>query len=120
MDAEITGSANLLAKTGDTWQLVLRWKQEDRTPVNLTGYTARMMVRKSWDATVVNASISTATGGGIEIVPADGKITLTLSPTQTAALIESPYVYDIELTSPTGFVTTILSGRFTVTRDVSR
>lgn len=119
MDADVTGSVNFTARTGDTWQAVFKWKQEDRTPFDLTGYTARMMVRKSWEATTVNASISTASGG-IDIVPLEGKVTMTIGPAVTATLTASPYVYDLELTSPTGVVTTVLSGKFTVLRDVSR
>lgn len=119
MDADVTGSVNFTARTGDTWQKVFKWKQEDRTPFDLTGYTARMMVRKSWDSTTVNASISTASGG-IDIVPLEGKITMTIAHTVTESMTASPYVYDLELTSPAGVVTTILSGKFTVLRDVSR
>lgn len=111
---------NLSCRTGDTWAAVFYWRQESREPFNLTGYTARMMLRKQFESPAPAVSLSTNSGGGISIDGPAGKIFCTLTPEQTSALLASPYLYDLELTSPAGTVTTLAAGRFEVQRDVSR
>ena len=49
-----------------------------------------------------------------------GQITLSLTPTQTAALEEGRYVYDIEVTGSDSTVTRVLQGTVTVSPNVTR
>lgn len=96
------------------------WKHgANALPVDLTGYTARLQVRESVTATDVLLELSTA-NGGISITPLEGSIALSLSATATAAITWVSGVYDLELTSSTGFVRRLLKGKFKVTQEVTR
>ena len=94
------------------------WKV-DNLPVDLTGYTADMQVRKFVDSTSVLVELSTA-NGRITINGALGQINLTLTAAQTAALSPADsYVYDLNLTSPSGYVYKILQGTFILNASVT-
>ncbi len=120
MTYEFPAVRNLVARSGDTWAAVFSWKQADRSPFNLTGYTARMMLRRQTDSPTPAATLSTNSGGGINIDGTAGTIFCTLTRFQMEAIPAGAYVYDLELTSPTGTVTTIAAGRFDILQDVSR
>jgi hypothetical protein len=115
---------------GDTFRQVLELHQnvEGGPLLDLSGYTARMQIRDGFDG-AVSAELSTVSGG-IVIEASDGLIILTMSAAQTAELsldcetgIFPPtknYVYDLEITSADGVVTTILRGYFSVIGGVTR
>jgi hypothetical protein len=89
------------------------------TPVDLTGYTARMQVRASAAATAVLLDLTTE-NGGITLGGTDGTITCTSSATQTAALTFGTGVYDLELVDGSGVVTRLAEGSVCVSREVTR
>jgi hypothetical protein len=114
------GTLNLTMYQGASWDYTLTW-QVAGTPVNLTGYSARMQVRESTDATAVVFSL--ASGSGITLGGTAGTIFLEASATTTAA-IASPanmqYVYDLELVSAGSAVTRLVEGCFFVDPEVTR
>jgi len=78
-----------------------------------------MQVRQFVDSTSTLVELST-TNGKIVINGALGQINLTLTAAQTAAL--SPvgsYLYDLNLTSPGGYVYKILQGAFVLNASVT-
>lgn len=77
------------------------------TPVDLTGYTARMEIKDHIGGTVL-ATFTSA--DAIAIDPTGCTITLTISATATAAYTWEDGVYDLELVSPGGVVTALLCG----------
>lgn len=81
-------------------------------PVNWTGYTASMQVRRYADSDVILTP--TVTLGGTA-----GTITVTAAATATAAVPAGNYVYDIELTSG-AYVVRILQGKFVMVGEVTR
>lgn len=89
------------------------------TPVDLTGYTARMDIRDSVDASAVLLSLTTV-NGRIAIDTAAKTITLTISATDSAAITWQNAVYDLELVSAGGIVTRVLSGSIEVSKEVTR
>jgi hypothetical protein len=95
------------------------WKSSDGTPVDLTGYAARMQVRRSFSATDVLLEASTD-NGRIQIDPEAGKFTLVLSASVTAAIDWSRGRYDIELESPDGDVTRLIYGEITISKEITR
>lgn len=112
------GRYNITVYQGTTFQLSPVWKV-DNLPVNLTGYTADMQVRKFVDSTSVLVELSTA-NGRIVINGAIGQINLTLTASQTAALTPADsYIYDLNLTSPGGDVYKILQGSFILNASVT-
>jgi len=87
------------------------------TPAALTGYTARMTVRDRIGGTQLS-SLTSGTGE-ITIDTANFTITLVLTPTTTAAFTWKKGVYDLEMVSPSGRVTRILSGSITLSKEVT-
>jgi hypothetical protein len=86
----------------------------DGTPVNWTGYSARMMVKQYENSTAV---ISLYSGAGITLGGTAGTITIAMSSTQTN-VTPGRYLFDLELVSG-GNVTRILQGKLTVNGQVT-
>jgi len=102
---------------GGTWTLSLTYKINNAL-VNLTGFTASMMVRKNY--TDDNAILTlTTSNGGIALGGSAGTIVLTASATLTAAMPPGNGVYDIELYTG-GEVRKLLRGDVTIVPEVTR
>jgi len=110
---------DLEIKQGATLSLTATWKDSSGAAVNLTGYTARLQVRATYDSSSTILSLTSA--AGITLGGAAGTIAITASATTTAALT-APFsgVYDLELVSGGGEVTRLLEGTATVSPEVSR
>jgi len=111
------GRYNITVYNGTTFQLSPVWKV-DNLPVDITGYTASMQVRQFVDSTSVIVELSTS-NGKIVINGPLGQINLTLTAAQTAALAAGSYLYDLNITSPGGYVYKILQGSFIVNASVT-
>lgn len=90
---------------------------QHNTPVSLVGYTARMAIKDKVGGTVLLTL--TTENSGIALDSTKHTITLTISAAATAALTWKSGKYDLELISPTGVVTALLSGAVTVTKEVT-
>lgn len=101
---------------GASFDYTLTWKTNG-TAVNLTGYSARMQVRQTADATATVLSISN--GSGITLGGTAGTVLLEASATTTAALAAGQYVYDLELVSGS-YVTRLVEGNFVIYSEVTR
>lgn len=90
-------------------------------PLNLTGYTARLHVRKTFDS---NSTVLDL-GSSVEIIlgTTDGKITITIPPALTNAIIfageRATYYYDLLITGA-GTSTRVVEGTFTIKRAITR
>ena len=87
------------------------------TPVDLTGYTARMSIKDKIGGSVLHSL--TTENNGIDIDPAAKTITLSIPAADTEDFIWSRGVYDLEMVSPAGKVTRIISGRIVLSREVT-
>jgi hypothetical protein len=101
---------------GDSYSFILNPKNSDGTPFNLATYTGELQVKATRDpeANVLifgNVSIDS---------PITGSITCTIDPEDGRTLAAGNYVYDLEITNASGRVFTLVTGRFTVTNDVTR
>lgn len=113
---------NSVCEQGATFARQLLWEKETSpdvwTPVDLTGYTAKMEVRKDIGTAVIitlSTSNSRVTLGGVV-----GTIDLLISASDTNSLPIGAYKYDLELTSPSGFVTRFIEGRFEVVGQITQ
>lgn len=113
------GNRDLQVVQGATLIEVLTWKDSTGALVNLTGYTAKMMARATFDSPTPFLTLST-TDATIVLGGAAGTITLKASAAVTAALASLPGVYDLFLTDSSGNATCLLQGKFIVGRDVTR
>jgi hypothetical protein len=91
---------------------------EYNSPVDLTGYTARMQLRSTLDSSTVIQELTTA-NGGILIDNTYKTITVVLTATQTAALTFSSAVYSLELVSGSE-VYTFCTGTLTLVKEITR
>lgn len=111
---------------GASWDYTLTWTTTAGTvtsPVDLTGYTARMQVRETQASTATVMSLTTGTG--ITLGGTAGTIYLEASPATTAGIAtaatpQTQYVYDLELTSGAGYVTRLVEGNFIIDPEVTR
>jgi len=104
---------------GSNLSLEIALKNSNGTPLNLTGYTARMQLRASYTAPDIIVELTTE-NGRLVITPLTGVVTLLLSALTTAAFVAKNYVYDLETVSSTGFVTRVLQGEAIVSPEVTR
>jgi hypothetical protein len=103
---------------GASFDYTFTWKI-DNVPVNLSGYTARMQVRRNHPAPEAVLTLTTE-NGGIVLGGALGTIAIAEEPSVTEEISAAKYVYDIELESSDGEVYRILEGAFTVSPEVTR
>ena len=113
------GRLDMSCYQGASFDYTLTW-QTGGTPVNLSGYTARMQVRDGYDGG--SAIVSLVNGTGITLGGTAGTIVVALTATETAAIDATPsgqYVYDLELVSG-ATVTRLVEGTFIVSPEVTR
>lgn len=103
---------------GSTFNLAATYKDSSGSPINLSGYTARMQMRKSIDDASPIIELTTA-NGRISIDGPTGKVTMTIAAGDTATLDAGDGVYDLELVSGS-VVEKLIKGTFTVEREVTR
>lgn len=116
---------------GATFRFEMTWKEETAPgsnvyeAVNLTGFTAKMQVRKKTkaDPLIIELNSTPAEGKGtITLGGAAGTITLVISATLTAGLAAGVYQYDLELTNTNvspNEVTRFIEGYFEVVGEIT-
>ena len=121
MSAELYGKCpaevDLCLPQGQSWDTQVVW-EADGAPVDLTGYTARMMLRATAEAASPTVSLSTATSTMTAL--SNGTIGLSYSAISSAAITASTYLYDLEVQSPSGNVRRLMQGRAVVSREITR
>ena len=113
------GIYNATIDQGATWSVTVTYKNANGTAINLTGYTAAMQVRQQYSSETADLTL-TSPSNGIAITPLTGVVVITMTASQTRALEEGYYVYDVELTSSGGLVDRLIQGQLTVAPEVTR
>ena len=108
-----TGKLDLAVPQGTTLSKQLTYRI-DGTPVNLTGYTARLVVRVKQSST--SSLLTLTNSAGLTLGGAAGTIAITISATQTAALPAGGLFYFLEITSGGGIVTRLVAGQLEVSK----
>ena len=105
---------NLVIDQGTTFSMDLNVTNDDGTAKDLANYSVAAQIRKTYGATTAVDFSSTK-------VNAEGKITLSLTATQTSALKAGRFVYDCEITATSPAETLrIVEGIITVTPEFTR
>lgn len=86
------------------------------TPVDMTAYTARLTVKDRIGGAILLSLVSPT---DIVIDNTEHTITVTIAASATTLLTFTKGVYDLEMVSPTGTVTTVFSGSVVVTKEVT-
>jgi hypothetical protein len=109
--------ANLLVDQGASFSSTITVFNDDDSLFDTTGYTGASQIRKSYSSSSASATFTV----GFATDRATGEITISLTPTQTAALEEGRYVYDVELTKTAdSSVTRVIQGIVTVSPNATR
>ena len=107
--------SNLFIDAGSAFTNIISLSASNGLPLNLTGYTVKSQIRKSYTSTISHtfaASVySTATLG---------KVKLELTATQTEAITPGRWLYDVEITSSGGVKTRVIEGIITVTPQITQ
>jgi hypothetical protein len=104
-------SVNFKIIQGDSFVLAVTYSDAANIPIDLNGYTAEFKVKDQPGGKVVCATATTTSG--IVINAQLGKITVTLTPTQTKNFTIPRAAYQLQINSGT-IKTTIASGWFEV------
>ena len=111
------GLLNISIEQGSTFNLIMTYEDENSLPINLTGMTARMQLRRQFASDAVLLSLTTA-NGRITLTPLTGEIALFIDAPDTALLTGSG-VYDLELVNGP-VVNRLLQGTFKICNEVTR
>jgi len=103
---------NLVIDQGTTFALSIDLTNDDGSPKDLSLYTPRAQLRKSYYTNTYTAFTTSK-------VDLTGEVTMSLTSAQTSALKAGRYVYDLEIEDPSETLR-ILEGIITVTPEVTR
>jgi len=126
------GTVDIIAKQGESWELTIQVTDADNKPIDLTGYSVKGMMKKSYQDATATAEFECT----IEDPP-NGVVKVRLSPSETSQIPACPtsvdnisvanitegrpgvYVYDIKVYNEnTAF--RVLEGRIVVDPEVSK
>lgn len=110
------GKVNFTCPQGSTFTRTLTYKIGN-TPVDITGYNARLQVREYHYSDDFIISLTNA--AGISMGGSAGTIVISMAASATESFVPGDYVYDLEIIAG-GTVTRLIEGKFTVTPEVTR
>lgn len=102
-----------------TFAFQVQYTEEDQvTPIDLTGATAKMQVRDTQGGSKLAFTL-TSPSGGIVINGSTGHVYITMTPTQTNKLFYPKSAYDIMVITSAGNKIKLLEGFLTLSRSVT-
>jgi hypothetical protein len=120
-------NVDLYVEQGATFTMGFVWAEEgpldgdgnptQGDPHDLTGWSARLQIRRSPTSPLL-AEAST-TNGRIVIDPLAGRVDIKLEPAATQAITAKSAKYDLELESPEGDVYRLLQGNVTIDDNIT-
>lgn len=115
---------NLYIEQGATYELPFVWREGTTDapgdPVDLTGATAAMQIRKTQQAEAILDASSTGVSPRIILGGATGEITISLTDADTDALTHKTAKYDLEVRLADGKLHRILEGDVTVSPNITQ
>ena len=106
--------SNLYVDAGATYSNIITVTASNGQALDLTDYTVRSQMRKSYQSSTAyafTASVYEAT---------QGKIRLQLTATSSEAIPAGRWLYDVEITSPSGTKTRVIEGIVTVNPQITQ
>ena len=97
--------SNIYIDQGSTYSSIIDVKDANGLPYNLTGYSSRAQIRKSYSS---SNSVPFATSIN---TPLEGQVALSLTAVQTRAMKSGRYVYDVEIYNVGGHVVRVAEGQ---------
>ncbi len=90
------GKYDFIMEQGSVYDQVFLYTDDSDNPIDLTGYTAKMMLREDFDSTSSYLTLDTD-DGSLVLGGVNGTITCDVDATVTGALDFETAVYDLEL-----------------------
>lgn len=106
--------SNLYLDQGSDFSVIVTLRNQDNTPINLTGFTIKSEFRKSYQSSSSTAFVASVFDA------LRGKVRLQLSASASSAVNAGRYLYDVEITSPTGERKRALEGIIVITPEITR
>lgn len=113
----LAGLLNITIEQGATFSLILNYEDENGLPINLTGMTARMQLRRQTNTMIILLGLTTE-DNSIVITPETGEIAIFIDAGDTATLTGSGQ-YDLELINGP-VVNRLLEGTFKICNEVTK
>ena len=110
---------DILIEQGATYRRTFTWKDSLGVAVDITGYSARMQIRRKKSSEDFEHEATTE-NGGITLGQDAGTVDVFISATDTAAFAFTKGVYDIELVDDIGVVYRLIEGGVEVSKEVTR
>lgn len=107
---------DLIVRRGTDVQILFEYLNPDNTPIDITGWTARMQIRSSEFSNTVLQELNTE-NNGIVIEGEDGKLTLVFTP-ETSDWEFSSGIYYMELYTTDDKEIPFVKGKFILERGV--
>ena len=104
----------LQIEAGSTYDTTITVNDVNGAALNLTSYTARSQMRKSYQSTNYTEFDITIPN------PADGTIGMALTAANTANIKAGRHVFDVEIEDGAGVITRIFEGIITVLPNVTK
>ena len=101
-----------------TFTFIVEYKDNNDTPINLTGATAKLQVRDTKGGTKLAFTL-TSPSGGITIDGPNGILTCKMTPTQTNKLFYPKSSYDLMVTDTNLNKIKLVEGFLTLSRSVT-
>jgi hypothetical protein len=104
-------------KQGEDWTISIKFKDNNRLPKTITGYSAKMQLRETYSG---NQIIELSDTSGIVIDGPNGVMTFTIPKTVTANFTFPKALYDLRITTSSGKDSYPIEGEFICTPRVTR
>ena len=114
----MAGQKNFEVDQNATFSFVVEYKDENDNVIDLTGASAKMQVRDVKGGSKLAVTL-TSPSGGIVINGSLGKLTVTLTPTQTNKIFYPKSAYDIMVIDSNANKIKLLEGFMTLNRSVT-
>lgn len=105
--------SNIIVDQGTDYSTVIEIKDDNGVAVDISGYTANAVIRKTYSSSN-SVAFSTSVDGTA------GKITLTLSANASSNLVAGRYVYDVVTTNLLSKKARVIEGIVTIAPSVTR
>lgn len=109
---------DISTEQGSSLSRVVTYSDANSSPINLTGYTARMQVRPRASSGYAYLTL-TSPSGGLTLGGTTGTITILVDGSVTSAIPAGNYVYDLEVVNG-AYVDKVMGGDFTLSAEVTR
>jgi hypothetical protein len=125
------GKYSFIIEQGSTLNLEIQYKDSINTPVDLTGYSGKMMIRSGYANTnpttyIILSSSRAADGTGLNFSgsngitpPTSGSIGIYISAASSSNFTFNTALYDLEITSGS-VITRLLEGQVSISKEVTR